>query len=193
MTHFAKNHLLPQDTFGVLVYIYLAFITVLTYLCRYVFSLAFNYGPLGLLGIFCLPLILLPIIGGLTLIYLWKSKNPVPLLGFFPLFALAAYFLPLAPMPPSAEEKHFKTHRTEYNLMINQAKQGQLNSANSKWEAEVVTQNPLVVTFSPLGFYGVIAYADRREDLRSASGCGRDGAIYRQLDKDWWLCYHEWN
>lgn len=173
-------------------------------------------GPLGL-GVICIygvPLILLFLLCGsiiLTLITysIWQTGSLIPaiVLG---LCLYVGFVIPLPPNPSTPEERHFLKYRSDYEAVVELAKNGQLQKERPN-EPGLCYQLPdnlqhvseagclsvsshrdrgLTVTFNPLApFYHPVVYVEN-DDVRYPCP---DGNVEQHIDDHWYVCMTEWN
>ena len=117
----------------------------------------------------------------------------------------------LAPNP-IPEQVHLALHRSEYETIIEKARNHQLghegvcqfayvlpekysNLASTKYKCIFVKYEPaLVVVFEPLFPRILLVYAETPEAVKEYISCGgSDGVGYHELEENWYRCFQDWN
>lgn len=117
----------------------------------------------------------------------------------------------LAPRP-EPNQLHLALHRSEYQAVVQLARDHQLGHADPCLDAYVlpgqysdlshtkdkcifVEYDPaLVVVFEPLFYRELLVYAETPEAAKQYIACGgSDGALYYQLEPNWYECVQDWN
>lgn len=124
---------------------------------------------------------------------------------------LAAVISGLAPRP-APEQLHLALHRSEYQAVVQLARDHQLGHAgpceyayvlpdqyfdlgHTKDKCIFVEYDPaLVVVFEPLFYRHLLVYAETPEAAKQYISCGgSDGVLYYELEPNWYECLEDWN
>lgn len=193
----------PRDRYGRrLLYGALGFITFLYAIAQADQGIGFFLlmGPL-------LPVFILAIVGGfigfiLSIGYCFKRPgHPAPLMVI--LLGLYLIFKPAAPL--SAEQLYFQKYQAKYQEVVELVSQKKLThndqcqdplfAVPSKYQyltGNCVTVNAessgFVVEFTGLNFEKPVVYAPSRQAVKSVKACDEEGTIYKQMEKNWYIC-----
>jgi hypothetical protein len=177
----------------------LSVVGIATYLGKYL-QTASNYNNDGLVCLLC-PVICVLYVPYMfsfcySIIAIFKHMNIVVFPAVIIVF-LIAFQLPLPPLPRGDAAQHFVAHRQQYENIIEELQQGNLESLqihSSFRNIDISKYDPLVVVFTPTkaSHSVVIVYADKKAHLERTQVCDEDGSIYTQLDTHWWICHIDW-
>jgi hypothetical protein len=195
--------LLPRDRYGQrLLYGALGFMTFLYAIAQADQGISFFLlmGPL-------LPVFILAIVGGFICLILsigycfQRPGHPAPLM----VMLLGLYFIFQSSAPLSPEHSYFQKHQAKYEEVVELVGQEKLTHNDRcqdplfavPSEYQYLTGNCLTVNSQPSGlaieFTGLsldkpVVYAPSREAVKSVKACHQEGTIYKQMDKDWYIC-----
>lgn len=154
-----------------------------------------------------LPVFILAIAGGFVCLILsvgycfQRPGHPAPLvvmlLGLYLIFQSSAHLSP--------EQSYFQKHRPKYEEVVQLVSQEKLNQTDRcqspllavPSEYQYLTGKCLAVNSQPSGlaieFTGLsldkpVVYAPSREAVKSVKACHEEGTIYKQMDKNWYIC-----
>ncbi|HEY9087003.1 MAG TPA: hypothetical protein VIO36_02460 [Anaerolineaceae bacterium] len=199
---------LPKDWTGQILSIVLIVFQVLHYIWRTkqdefimdaglgLFFLCMGLAPFILLGL----LLVLATVGA-TFVYSFSSTgHPLPVFILF----VGGIFSLTAPLPPSPAQNAFYRYQSEYEAVVELARQHQLAHegycgyafslpeayAHLTQECVFVEYEPeLAVLFSPPTSHRVIVYVETKDALEEIENCnGEDGSVFTQLEDNWFLC-----
>jgi hypothetical protein len=156
---------------------------------------------LPVVSIIVLPLIAYFIV---TIIYAFKTGgHPTPLI----VLILGIILAVLLPTPPQYEIRIFNSHRTNYENLVNLAREHRLEHSqrcniDRSYEPPVeykqlsadcilVDYQPFFsVQFAPRIYTEQIVYIEDPNRIEDVMGCNipQDGDYHKQLDKNWYYC-----
>jgi hypothetical protein len=197
---------------------------ILIYLGRIAVDQFFEYerGPYGLGWLIICPIpcgaiVLVAALIIVLAVHIVRRTKQITLALVIGVEVIAALLIPLPPLPRPVfpEETFFAAHRTEFEEVVNLARQDSLECGDRGCEyaprilpdeynhlsergriyvyREIQLDN-FFVEFNPFTFYYPIIYFQTPDDvnLPQHSIC-QLGRWVRQLDEHWWLCVEEWN
>ncbi len=164
-------------------------------------GLGFGFLVLALAPIIVLALIALGAFVVVTVSYAFRKKgHPLPII----VLIVGGILSETAALPPSPAATAFYQHRSDYEALVEMARQHNLvhdgicqgaYSPPAKYRlltrdcVFVETRRGLAVSFEPPSSAYVIAYAENLEALRTLIYCdGRHGIMKSQLDSSWYVC-----
>ena len=164
-------------------------------------GLGLGFLLVGMAPVILLGLLALVTFAIFTIIYAFrKGGHPLPII----VLIVGGLLSETAPLPPSPAETTFYQYRTDYEAVVELARQHQLGHEGycqyafsvpdsyrylTRECVFVETEHGLAVSFAPTTSQLVIAYAENVAALHTLIACdGQDGAVSDQLESNWYLC-----
>lgn len=199
---------LPTDWTGKILSIILVVFQVLHYLWRVnrdEFIMDAGLGLFFLCIVLALPMLLglLLVLSTVVATFLYSFSphgHPLPLVILF----VGGIISMTAPLPPSPAQTAFYRYQSEYEAVVELARQRELGHEGHCGYAYSVPdqydhlteecvfveyQPALAVTFHPPSSHRVIVYAETKDALAVVGKCNGDyGSTFGQLETEWFLC-----